>query len=710
MPWRIRRAEVHRKSVFVKQAVIQDIFDEGEVTHLMLNQYPKSLPPPLPPRSQSPALRPWRLINAGAAALAFVAVSALRNSAHGASGDFVFLVAETLPSYVVGFGTSYFVPPRVAHPRTPSIFCTGWWLATLLRCFISPGIGLVLGLAAGALFARIPSLEDQASRRRLVDPAPPSSRSGDITADDSRIATRSLGPSTALSPVDEGAPEDEQRPDQAQEANNNHKLMKWGFQTRNLWWAVGIALLGGAITHFSSRDQGSESDALRAVQQPDGSLGSSRSPIKRQPIVSSPTLLAQSGTPSGAGRTPQPADLIPVPEGYDPFATPSRPPANAQGKSPTDLFSKLSPSIVVVDSIDTKGVTVLQGSGVQWAAHLVATNCHVVQGANRIVVKSASTTFVARVAATDFEHDVCLLYVRGLPIHPAIATNTSSLLVGSTVYAIGAPEGLDLTFANGIISSLRAGRDGRFIQTTAPISPGSSGGGLFDDHGNLIGLTSYFFKEGQQLNFALPADWISKLSSSHPNINHEEDWDVYAGALANQMDWSALKRFSSAWVNRDPNNPEAWFALAEALGSSGDQKDAVEYYAHALMLDPDDQHTLNNLAIGYAQLGEADRAIHLAERATQDAPDEPISWETLGYVYAMDGDIQNSIAALKRAISLKPAMPQAWYVLSIDYVSTGDMAHARDAYNHVKTADPMLSKQLLNYLDNSSHTHSDAGN
>jgi S1-C subfamily serine protease len=82
----------------------------------------------------------------------------------------------------------------------------------------------------------------------------------------------------------------------------------------------------------------------------------------------------------------------------------------------------------------------------------------------------------------------------------------SSLKVGERVYSVGAPSGLERTLGEGIISGLRSSKKDRFVQTTAPISPGSSGGGLFDSSGNLIGVTTFLVKEAQSINFAIAAE------------------------------------------------------------------------------------------------------------------------------------------------------------------------------------------------------------
>lgn len=177
------------------------------------------------------------------------------------------------------------------------------------------------------------------------------------------------------------------------------------------------------------------------------------------------------------------------------------------------VFSTVSSSIVVVEAFDAKGQAITQGSGVVIAKGVVVTNCHVFEEAG---TASASIIYQkkrlpAELRYGDPTHDLCSFTVKGLTAPPVRMGATSTLKVGENAYAIGAPEGLDLTLSNGIVSSLRKIPGGVVIQTTAPISPGSSGGGLFDSQGRLIGITSYYEKAGQQLNFALPVEWIKAL-------------------------------------------------------------------------------------------------------------------------------------------------------------------------------------------------------
>ena len=170
-------------------------------------------------------------------------------------------------------------------------------------------------------------------------------------------------------------------------------------------------------------------------------------------------------------------------------------------------------SVVVIET-DTG-----QGSGVIIRPNLVATNCHVVDDGTAIIVFKANNrraqkdeVFRAQIHRAHESRDLCLLEVSGLWGVAANLRRTDSLTVGESVYAIGAPQGLDYSLSAGVISQLRReeGESIPRIQTDAAISPGSSGGGLFDAQGNLVGITTSIHAgdKVQGINFAIPADWI----------------------------------------------------------------------------------------------------------------------------------------------------------------------------------------------------------
>lgn len=200
-----------------------------------------------------------------------------------------------------------------------------------------------------------------------------------------------------------------------------------------------------------------------------------------------------------------------APPGAQP-ATPAAPAARPLGGE--QLFAQASASIVRVNALGPGGEPLAFGSGVVVDAGSVITNCHVVRRGAALSVRHGRDAFDASVALADEAHDLCRLAVPGLAAPPVRIGSVAGLRVGQKVYAIGSPQGLDLTLSDGMVSSLREGPDGTFVQTTAPISPGSSGGGLFDESGTLVGIVTFQMKAGQNLNFALPADWIGTMSAT----------------------------------------------------------------------------------------------------------------------------------------------------------------------------------------------------
>jgi hypothetical protein len=172
------------------------------------------------------------------------------------------------------------------------------------------------------------------------------------------------------------------------------------------------------------------------------------------------------------------------------------------------LFRKLSKTVWMVWSEkagshrDTASGSL--GSAVAISRKLLLTNCHVVKDSQTIRLIQGDSTITAKVLSADEETDRCVLtaetdlidFVRG-------GRAFNDLQVGEKVYTIGSPGGFERTLGDGIISGLRTTKSVWLIQTTAPISPGSSGGGLFDQAGNLIGVTTFLFKGGQNLNFAI---------------------------------------------------------------------------------------------------------------------------------------------------------------------------------------------------------------
>ena len=176
--------------------------------------------------------------------------------------------------------------------------------------------------------------------------------------------------------------------------------------------------------------------------------------------------------------------------------------------TPSQLFKKVSPTVYVVMVLGkaTQQVT-SQGSAVAISSKEAITNCHVLAGAKSIVLANAAAKYRAEIISADPTKDRCYLRVVDGALEPVAGfRDYATLAVGEVVFTIGSPKGLVNTLSNGLLSGLRKSDDnGEYIQISAPVSEGSSGGGVFDECGNLIGVTTFTIKDSQNLNFAIAA-------------------------------------------------------------------------------------------------------------------------------------------------------------------------------------------------------------
>lgn len=191
----------------------------------------------------------------------------------------------------------------------------------------------------------------------------------------------------------------------------------------------------------------------------------------------------------------------------------------AEEKSASEVAANSLPSVGLVLIQDKKGKYISLGTGFVVEMGIVATNLHVIKGGIRGVVKLSSQSNIEKIAgvlAINPEWDLVLLSVPGLNKEALPLGDDSSVSVGNRIYAIGNPRGLEGTFSEGIVSSVRKDESGMVFQVTSPISEGSSGGPLLNNQGQVIGVAFSTIKDGQNLNFGIPVRYLKTLLGSKP--------------------------------------------------------------------------------------------------------------------------------------------------------------------------------------------------
>jgi len=188
--------------------------------------------------------------------------------------------------------------------------------------------------------------------------------------------------------------------------------------------------------------------------------------------------------------------------------------SSAQAQTAQEIARKAFGSTVLLVMEDSNGQPISLGSGFFVRDGEVASNLHVVEGSARgyaKIIGEKAKYDIEGITAVDPERDLVILKISGARAAALSLGNIESLQVGETVYAVGNPQGLEGTFSQGIVSSIREVGTDKLLQITAPISPGSSGGPVLNDKGEVIGVSVATFRGGQNLNFAIPSNYLKSL-------------------------------------------------------------------------------------------------------------------------------------------------------------------------------------------------------
>ena len=186
----------------------------------------------------------------------------------------------------------------------------------------------------------------------------------------------------------------------------------------------------------------------------------------------------------------------------------------ATAQTPQQVAQKAFRSTVLLVMEDKNGQPLSLGSGFFVKQGQIATNLHVVEGATRGYAKLVGKEKKFNIegyTAIDEKRDLIILKVADFGTQTIPLGNSDLVQVGETVYAVGNPRGLEGTFSDGIISNIRRVSNDKLIQITAPLSPGSSGGPVLTRKGEVIGVSVLTIRDGQNLNFAIPSNYLKTL-------------------------------------------------------------------------------------------------------------------------------------------------------------------------------------------------------
>lgn len=185
-----------------------------------------------------------------------------------------------------------------------------------------------------------------------------------------------------------------------------------------------------------------------------------------------------------------------------------------EAQRPQEIAKRVFESVVLLVMEDSNGQPMSLASGFFVREGVIVSNLHVIERASRGYAKIVGQRAKFDIEGTvgiDPERDLVLLKISALRTQPLLLGNSDAVEIGEPIYAVGNPQGLEGTFSQGIVSSIRlVGRD-KLLQITAPISPGSSGGPILNSKAEVIGVSVATFQKGQNLNFAIPSNYVKAL-------------------------------------------------------------------------------------------------------------------------------------------------------------------------------------------------------
>ena len=248
------------------------------------------------------------------------------------------------------------------------------------------------------------------------------------------------------------------------------------------------------------------------------------------------------------------------------------------------IYKAASPAVFYIEIFDEAEELIKTGSGFFISeTGLAVTNYHVVIGAvsAKITTDDGEVLDISGIYDYDWKKDIALIKIEGEGFDHLELADSSLIQTGATVYTLGSPLGLQASFTRGIVSqSLREIEGSEYIQLDAPISSGSSGGALLDTTGRVAGITSATAIGAQNINLAVPINFLSDLSrESHVPLASILIPTKYYKDYYPAPDFGAF--FEVDTFSTDISRSEASYSYLLS-GLPGDPDDIIDEYMHLI--------------------------------------------------------------------------------------------------------------------------------
>ena len=265
------------------------------------------------------------------------------------------------------------------------------------------------------------------------------------------------------------------------------------------------------------------------------------------------------------------------------------------------------------------------GSGVVVAKDQVVTNCHVIANAASVSVNANGENFSASALKPDWHHDLCILKVEGLNVPVANIGSSEQLKYEQAVYTVGfagsspRPNG---TF--GFIKGLYPMDDSVVVRASNTFRLGDSGGGMFDEAGNLVGIITVKSPGHNAFYYNMSVEWVKRLlDKPEQSIISESELPFWAEAQEKwpffmkvvqplkTENWEELNAIALQWTKKEPANTEATFYRAVAEYSLKDSIDAEQHFNQVIAKNSNNSSALYYLGLIAEENGKHIEALNM---------------------------------------------------------------------------------------------------
>jgi tetratricopeptide (TPR) repeat protein len=381
----------------------------------------------------------------------------------------------------------------------------------------------------------------------------------------------------------------------------------------------------------------------------------------------------------------------------------------------TELVKFIQPAVTTVVVYDVNSNVANLGTGFFIdKTGILITNHHVLLGKFGAEVRTSdgSTYPIKAVIAENQATDLVKVKVEIPPekVH-WLSVSAEPPLVAQHVVVVGSPMGLEQSVSDGIVSSVREIPGlGIFYQMSAPISPGSSGSPVVNLQGKVIGVATFQFLQGQNLNFAIAGNSILDLKTDKPGQSLSE-WTFkhsnQKSRLAEEMcrkgfsfsigghDQKALEYFKMATEN-DPNSTTAWYGLGYCYAGKNSHSDAIEAYKQAIRTNPTNEISHFHLGNYYFKIGRYDEALETFKQVVSINPEFEAAYFNIGMIYNKVGRLEEAKKSFQNVVHLNPQSKTAYYNIGVASTKLGQYNQAAAAYKKAIDIQPEFVEALFN--------------